>query len=217
MGLLERERSKQGGQWADVSLYESVFRLLEAVVPAYGKNGNVRERMGNRTGQSSPIGSYATADDRFMVLSVSTDRVWRRMVEAMGHPEWATDPRFATNPDRTAHAEELDALVSAWFLEHSASEAQQILDEAGVPVSPIYSIADIFADAHYRARRDVVEAEDPVVGAVPMPAVLPRFSRTPGQVRFPGPELGEHNTAVYRDLLGLDEVELTQLRESGVI
>ena len=114
--LLERERNHQGGQWVDVSLYESVFRLLEAVVPAYGKNGKVRERNGNRTGQSSPIGSYPTSDDRYMVLSVSTDRVWRRMTEAMGHPEWASDPRFVTNPQRTAHADEVDAVVAAWFL-----------------------------------------------------------------------------------------------------
>ena len=217
MGLLERERSRQGGQWADVSLYESVFRLLEAVVPAYGKNGRVRERMGNRTGQSSPIGSYATADGRYMVLSVSTERVWRRMVVAMGHPEWANDPRFRTNPDRTAHAEEVDAVVAAWFAEHSAEEAQQILDDAGVPVSPIYSIADIFADPHYVARQDIIQPEDAVAGPVPMPAVLPRFSRTPGAVRFPGPELGAHNAYVYGDLLGLSEAEIAQLQADGVI
>ncbi len=86
MGLLERERNRRGGQWVDVSLYESVFRLLEPVAAAYGKNGRVRERQGNRTGQSSPIGTYRTADDRYMVLSVSTDRIWLRMTEAMGHP-----------------------------------------------------------------------------------------------------------------------------------
>jgi crotonobetainyl-CoA:carnitine CoA-transferase CaiB-like acyl-CoA transferase len=99
----------------DISLYESVFRLLEAVVPAYGKNGVIRERNGNRTGQSSPIGSYATADGHYMVLSVSTDRVWLRMTEATGHPEWATDPRFVTNPLRTQNADAVDAAVASWF------------------------------------------------------------------------------------------------------
>ena len=215
--LLERERNRQGGQWVDVSLYESVFRLLEAVVPAYGKNGVVRERMGNRTGQSSPIGSYRTSDDRYMVLSVSTDRVWQRMIQAMGHPEWGTDPRFASNPARTLHADEVDAAVSGWFAEHTAAEVQQILDDAGVPVSPIYSIADIFADPHYQARSDVISPSDPVVGPVPMPAVLPRFSRTPGGVRFVGPELGEHNAEVYGGLLGLSEAEQETLRVDGVI
>jgi formyl-CoA transferase len=215
--LLERHRNQQGGQWVDVSLYESVFRLLEAVIPAYGKNGKVRERMGNRTGQSSPIGSYRTADGRYMVLSVSTDRVWQRMIQAMGHPEWGTDPRLATNPQRTLHADEVDALVSGWFGEHTADEAQQILDEAGVPVSPIYSIADIFEDAQYRARRDIIRPEDPTIGAVPMPAVLPRFSRTPGEVRFVGPALGEHNAHVFGGLLGLSDTEQAQLHADGVI
>jgi formyl-CoA transferase len=217
MALLERERTHQGGQSVDVSLYESVFRLLEAVVPAYGKNGFVRERLGNRTGQSSPIGSYSTADGRYMVLSVSTERVWRRMIEAMDHPEWGADPRFATNPDRTAHADEMDALVGQWFAEHSADDAQAILDAAGVPVCPTYSIADIFADPHYQARQDIIAPSDPTIGSIPMPAVLPRFSRTPGSVRYPGPPLGEHNALIYGDLLGLSATELTTLEAEGVI
>jgi crotonobetainyl-CoA:carnitine CoA-transferase CaiB-like acyl-CoA transferase len=215
--LLERERNRRGGQWVDVSLYESVFRLLEAVVPAYGKNGRVRERNGNRTGQSSPIGSYPTADGRYMVLSVSTDRIWLRMTEAIGHPEWARDPRYATNPERTAHADQVDALVAGWFAEHSAEDAQRILDAAGVPVSPIYSIADIFADPHFQARGDIIQPEDPAFGAVPMPAVLPRFSRTPGKVRFVGPPLGAHNADVYGGLLGLSPAEQAQLRQDGII
>lgn len=215
--LLERERNHRGGQWVDVSLYESVFRLLEAVVPAYGKNGVIRERMGNRTGQSSPIGSYSTSDGRYMVLSVSTDRVWQRMIQAMGHPEWGSDPRFVTNPLRTRHADEVDQVVGSWFAEHTAAEAQQTLDDAGVPVSPIYSISDIFADAQYAARQDIIRPADPAIGEVPMPAVLPRFSRTPGAVRFVGPELGAHNAEVYGGLLGLTEADLTELKTGGVI
>lgn len=215
--LLERERNRTGGQWLDVSLYESVFRLLEAVVPAYGKNGVVRERNGNRTGQSSPIGSYRTRDDRYMVLSVSTDRIWVRMTEAMGHPEWASDPRYTTNPERTKRPAEVDALVGEWFAEHTLEEAQQILDSAGVPVSPIYSIADIFSDPQYAAREDIITPEDPEIGEVPMPGVLPRFSRTPGGVRFVGAALGAHNSQIYGGLLGLSEAEQAELHEAGVI
>jgi formyl-CoA transferase len=218
MALLERERNPEHiGQWVDVSLYESVFRLLEPIVAAYGKNGVVRERRGNRTGQSSPIGSYRTADHRYMVLSVSTDRVWARMIEAMGHPEWADDPRFRTNPDRTRHADDVDEAVGGWFAEHTAEEAQHILDDAGVPVSPIYSIADIYRDAQYRARHDILDVEDADIGAVPMPAILPRFSRTPGQVRSTGPRLGEHNAAIYGGLLGLTDGEIDVLRSHGVV
>lgn len=215
--LVERERNHRGGQWLDVSLYESVFRLLEAVVPAYGKNGVVRERNGNRTGQSSPIGTYRTADDRYMVLSVSTDRIWLRMCEAMGHPEWATDPRYVSNPERTRRPDEVDALVAGWFGSHTADEAQSILDAAGVPVSPIYSIADIFADEQYASRNDIIAPEDPAIGPVPMPAVLPRFSRTPGGVRFVGPPLGAHNAEVFGGLLGLSVDAQAELHSQGVI
>ncbi|GAC1316080.1 MAG: CoA transferase [Chloroflexota bacterium] len=215
--LLERARNQRGGQAVDVSLYESVFRLLEAVVPAYGKNGKIRERSGNRTGQSSPIGSYPTSDGRYMVLSVSTDRIWLRMTQAMNHPEWAEDPRFLGNPQRTAHADAVDGVVAEWFAAHTADEAQAVLDEAGVPVCPIYSIADIFDDPHYRARGDIIAPVDPEIGAVPMPAILPRFSRTPGEVRHPGPPLGAHNTPVYRDLLGLSDADIAQLADAGVI
>ena len=215
--LLERARNRDGGQSVDVSLYESVFRLLEAVAPAYGKNGVIRERNGNRTGNSSPIGSYQTADGRYMVLSVSTDRVWVRMAQATGHPEWTTDPRYATNPERTKRPDEVDAMVGEWFASLPAAECQRILDEAGVPVSPIYSIADIFADEQYHAREDIISPEDPEIGAVPMPGILPRFSRTPGRVRFVGPRLGEHNDQVYGGLLGMTDAEQATLRSEGVI
>lgn len=217
MGLLERERRHQGGQWVDVSLYESVFRLLEAIVPAYGKCGEVRERIGNRTGSSAPVGTYRTADGHWMVLSCSNQRIWLRMIEAMGHPEWNDDPRFQTNADRVANADDLDELVGGWFAGHAQDEIQRLLDDAGVPVSPIYSIADIFADPHYEARQDIVAPEDPLLGPVPMPSVIPRFSRTPGTIRFPGLPLGACNADVYGDLLGLSAEEQEQLRAEGVI
>jgi formyl-CoA transferase len=122
-----------------------------------------------------------------------------------------------SNPDRTKRPDEVDALVGGWFAEHIAAEAQQILDKAGVPVSPIYSIADIFEDEQYAARGDIITPADPDIGEVPMPAVLPRFSRTPGGVRFVGPRLGEHNAAVFGGLLGLSEDEQATLRDDGVI
>jgi formyl-CoA transferase len=107
--------------------------------------------------------------------------------------------------------------VGCWFAEHTAEDAQRILDEAGVPVSPIYSIADIFRDPQYRARQDILEVQDPEMGAVPMPAILPRFSRTPGTIRSTGPRLGEHNGAIYGGLLGLSEADIEQLHIDGVV
>ena len=153
-----------------------------------------------------------------MVLSVSTDRIWLRMTEAMGHPEWATDPRYRQQSRAHAHADEVDALVGGWFAAHTAEEAQRILDEAGVPVCPIYSIADIFADPQYPARgghhlRRRIRRS----ARCRCPRVLPRFSRTPGGVRFVGPPLGEHNAEIYGGLLGLSQNEQDDLRNAGVI
>ncbi len=215
--LLERERHHQGGQSIDVTLYESIFRLMEAIVPRYGKLGRVHERMGNHTGQSMPIGVYGTADGRWLVLSVSTAPIWGRMARAMGHPEWLADPRFASNAERIRHTAAVDEVIGGWFAAHTAAEGQRILDQAGVPVSPVNSMADIFADPHFEARGDIVAPEDDELGAVPMPNVVPRFSRTPGEVRFPGPRLGEHNTEIYGRLLGLTANELDALSQEHVV
>ena len=145
--LLERERNREAASGSTCHCTSPSFDSWKRWCPPTARMASSASDSGNRTGQSSPIGSYRTADDRYMVLSVSTDRVWLRMTEAMGHPEWATDPRYVSNPERTKRPDEVDALVGGWFAEHTAEEAQRLLDAAGVPVSPIYSIADIFEDA----------------------------------------------------------------------
>ena len=215
--LRDRDVRKQGGQWVDVSLYESVFRLLEVVVSEYGKLGQVRERTGHRTGITAPVGTFRCGDGRWMVLSVSNERIWHRFCAVIGRPDLLTDPRFRSNAERVATIDALDEQVSAWFSQHGAGEIQAVLDEAGVPVSPIYSMEDVFADPHIVARQNIVVVDDPRVGPVPMPNVVPRFSETPGAVRHTGPALAEHNDDVYGGLLGLDEAERGALRDAGVI
>ena len=215
--LRDRDTRKQGGQWVDVSLYESVFRLLEVIVPEYGKLGHVRERTGHRTGITAPVGTFLCGDGRWMVLSVSNERIWGRFCSAIGRPDLFDDPRFHSNAERVANIDAVDEQVSAWFAQHDAGEIQAILDEAGVPICPIYSMADVFADPHVVARQDILVVDDPRVGPVPMPNVVPRFSETPGAVRHTGPALGEHNDDVYGDLLGLDADERAALRAEGVI
>ncbi len=215
--LRDRDHRKAGGQAVDVSLYESVFRLLEAPISEYGKLGHVRERTGFRTGISAPVGTYSTRDGRWMVLSVSNERIWQRCATAMGLPELTADPRFTTNADRVVHADALDEHVAGWFAARDATVVQDILDEAGVPVCPVNSMADVFADPHFVARGNIVEVEDSAMGPLPMPSVVPTFSETPGAIRHAGPALGEHNDDVYRGLLGLDEATLAELRTEGII
>ena len=140
-----------------------------------------------------------------------------RFCTIIGRAELVDDPRFRSNAERVDVGDALDEQVAAWFARHDAGEIHALLDEAGVPVCPIYSMADVFADPHFAARQDIVEVEDPRVGAVPMPSVVPRFSETPGAVRHTGPALGEHNNDVYGDLLGLAVDEREALRADGVI
>jgi crotonobetainyl-CoA:carnitine CoA-transferase CaiB-like acyl-CoA transferase len=135
----------------------------------------------------------------------------------IGRPELVEAPRFRSNAERVANIDARDEQVATWFARRDAGEIQAVLDDAGVPVCPIYSMADVFADPHFAARQDIVEVEDPRVGAVPMPNVVPRFSETPGAVRHTGPALGEHNDDVYGGLLGLAVDEREALRAAGVI
>jgi formyl-CoA transferase len=215
--LRDRDVRKQGGQWVDVSLYGSVLRLLEVIVAEYGKLGSVRERTGHRTGITAPVGTFKSRDEHWMVLSVSNERIWERFCAVIERPDLFADPRYRSNAERVANIDALDEQVSLWFGQHDAAEIQSVLDDAGVPICPINSMADVFADPHVVAREDIVEVEDPGVGPVPMPNVVPRFSETPGAIRHTGPSLGEHNDDVYGNLLGLGQAERDALRADGVI
>ena len=215
--LRDRDARKQGGQWVDVSLYESVFRLMEVIVAEYGKLGSVRERTGHRTGITAPVGTFKSGDGQWMVLSVSNERIWERFCTAIERPDLFADPRYRSNAERVANIDALDEQVSGWFALHDAAAIQSLLDDAGVPICPIASMADVFADPHVAAREDVVVVDDPRVGPVPMPNVVARFSETPGAIHHTGPALGEHNDEVYGSLLGLSPAEQAALRADGVI
>lgn len=217
LALYWRDARDGGPQDADVSLYESVFRLLEAAVAQYGVTGRAPERQGGLLGTACPAGIYQTGDGRWAVLVCSTDRTFNRLAEAMGRPDMMTDPRYHTNARRVEHRDEVDAIVSSWLKRHTFSEAQEILDRAGCPLSPVNSMADIFADPHYRARESIVEVDHPRFGKVPMPGLVPALSRTPGRVVHGGPDLGQHNDAVLGGLLGLSPEEIAELRREGVV
>ncbi len=135
----------------------------------------------------------------------------------IGRPELVEDPRFRSNAERVANIDARDEQVATWFARRDAGEIHAVLDEAGVPVCPVNSMADVFADPHFVARGNIVEVEDSAMGPLPMPSVVPTFSETPGAIRHAGPALGEHNDDVYRGLLGLDEATLAELRTEGII
>ncbi len=206
------------GQQVDMALYESVFRLLEAVIAEYDLTGRVRERMGHVSQGAAPAGVFQCGDGKWVVMVTSTDRTFARLAEVIGRPDMLSDPRFDNVAHRTANRDETNAIVQEWFLKHTMAEAMDILDKNGVPVCPIYSIADIFEDPHYKAREDLIQIEHPVLGKVTMPGIVPKFSATPGAVRTPGPvTVGEHNQEVYVEELGISPQELKALQLEGVI
>ena len=214
--LRERQSSGRGDE-VDVSLYEPLFRLAESQVIAFDQLGLVKQRRGNRLEEDSPRNAYSTADGEWIAISASSDRTFERLARAIGRPELANDEKFATNPTRIAHADELDGVVGSWIGERSADEVLRIFDAHDVVAARVYDITDIFRDQHYAAREDVVEVPDGDFGTVRMPTVVPRFLRNACSVRRSGGALGEDNDAVFRGILGLSEADVEQLAAEGVI
>ena len=217
IALYHRDVHRGGGQSVDLTLYESLFRILEHTLPAYDKLGIVRERTGNRLANSAPLDNWETADGEFISIAAPGDQLFPRLARAMGQPELVDDPRFASLPRRAENADAINQIVADWCVQHSAAEIERIMLEQDVPVARALNIADIVADPHYIARESFVTVDDPVAGPIKQPAVYPRFSETPGAIRRPAPALGEHNAEIYGELLGLGEEDLAALRAEGVI
>jgi len=205
------------GQCVDVALYEAVFALMESALPDYDKTGYVRERTGTILPKIAPSNTYPTRDGKWIVMGANADGVFRRLVSCMGRPELADDERFYSHLARGENQALLDDIIAEWTRQHDMQELILILDEAGVPAGPIYSIADIAKDPHYQAREMIQEVYDRMWETVKMPGIVPKFSLTPGVIKWSGPGLGEHNDEIYRQLLNMDRKQIESLRQEGVI
>jgi formyl-CoA transferase len=206
------------GQVVDVSLMESCFALLESTVPEYDRLGIVRGPGGTGLKGVAPSNIFESSDGTWMVIAANADKVFGRLCEAMEQPELADDPRFATHLARGENQEELEGIVAAWAKRHTAADIDGILNDAGVICGPIYTIADIFEDEQYRARDMLVRHVDPDFGEYIGPGIVPKFSETPGEVRWSASwEEGSHNRDVFGGLLGLSDEDLAALKEQGVL
>ncbi len=206
------------GQVIDVSLLEASFSLLESTVPEYDRLGIVRGPGGTGLKGVAPSNIFKSSDDKWIVIAANADGVFRRLCEAMGRPELADDARFSTHLARGDHQEEIEAIVAEWAGGRDAAEIDRVLNEAGVICGPIYTIADIFEDEHYRARDMLLEHRDPEFGPYLGPGLVPKFSGTPSELRWSATwEEGSHNADVYCGLLGLSRTDLADLKAGGVI
>lgn len=206
------------GQVVDVSLLESCFALLESTVPEYDRLGIVREPSGTGLKGVAPSNIFRSRDEKWIVIAANADNVFRRLCAAMGEPELADDGRFATHLARGENQEELEGIVADWARARDADEIDRLLNEAGVICGPIYTIADIFEDPQFQAREMLITQEDPEFGEYVAPGIVPKFSETPGEVRWSATwEHGSHNREVLGGLLGLSDEELEELRAEGVL
>jgi crotonobetainyl-CoA:carnitine CoA-transferase CaiB-like acyl-CoA transferase len=204
------------GQVIDTALYEASFNLLEGVVPEYDGAGVVREPSGSTLTGIVPTNTYKCSDDKFIVIGANGDSIFKRLCETMNRPELGTDPRLENNAGRVQHEAEIDAVIEKWTGSLTSIEALKRLEQSRVPSGPIYSVADMLADPHFIAR-GLFEEVDVNGNPLKIPAMVPKFSDTPGRTDWAGPEVGSFNSEVYGELLGLDDKEISRLESEGVL
>jgi len=217
LAAIQRSRDPQKrGQVIDAALYESVFNLMEGVVPEYSGAGVVREPSGSTLTGIVPTNTYRCKDGKFVIIGGNGDSIYKRLMQAIGRPELGDDPRMANNAGRVIHEKELDEAIGAWTGSLAASDVLTALGKADVPSGPIYSVVDMLADPHFNARGLFEEVQ---VNGQPLkiPAMMPFLSETPGRTDWPGPTVGAHNDEVLGSLLGYGSDELTALSRDGVI
>lgn len=215
--LYYRDAKDGGGQEADVSLYEGLFRWLEGHIAFYDKTGKNRDRAPTISGSASPSGTFQTRDGKWAVLVCSTDRTFEYFAKAIGCDDLIDDPRFSTNGARVKNNALVEKIVADWMKSHDWAHIKALLDERGAPVSLVYTMEDIFNDPHYAARESLVEVDHPKFGTLRMPGVTPKLSRTPGAVKWPGAEIGAYNAEVFGGLLGLSGEQIDRLQSEGII
>lgn len=205
------------GQCIDVALYESVFRLLDEIVPAYAKFGIVRNRMGADTVNVAPHSHYRTADHKWVAIACTNDRMFRRLIHVITRADLADNANFASSQARAARRDEVNAIVAEWISAHTMQQVLKACREGGVPCSPIYTIEDIFSDPHYRARENMIEVQDERIGPITIPNALPRLSETPATFKHTGPPLGKDTIEIFGEMLGMSNKDIADLRKKGVI
>ncbi len=204
------------GQVIDTALYEAAFNLLEGVVPEYDGAGVVREPSGSTITGIVPTNTYRCADGKFIVIGANGDSIFKRLCEQMGRPDMAEDARLASNAGRVEHEQEIDDAIAAWTGALDSVSALDQLDQARVPSGPIYSVADMMVNEHFIAR-GLFEEVDVNGKPLKIPAMIPKFSETPGRTDWAGPEVGAFNDEVYGELLGLTPGEISSLRQKGIL
>jgi len=213
-----RHRDQTGeGQVIDLALFESVFRVLDEIAPAYGVANIVREREGTGALNACPHGHFPTLDGEYVAIACTTDKMFERLARAMDRPNLANEDVFGLAAERLSVRDTVNRLVSEWTRRRTRSTVMELCLEFEVPCAPVNSIADIFADPHFAARETILMMADEVLGTIPVPGVVPKLSQTPGQVNDLGPALGADTDTILQSWLNLNDGDIATLRADGVI
>ena len=216
LALYHRDALKGKAQEVDVSLYEGIFRMEESFVAELDILKRVHGRSPMSKGVSCPIGTFRTKDGAYAIMVCSTNPVFDHLCDAMDkREEWL--PKYATAKDRLADPNPIMDAVTEWFSSQTFDEVKARCDEAGVPISKVYNMQDIFDDPQYAARNDILEVPCEEFGSIKMPGVFPVLTETPGEVKWAGPKLGSSNEDIYKTRLGLTDEQLAKLKEEKVI
>ena len=216
MALHHRERTGQG-QVIDAALYESVLAVMENLITEYDITGYVRERSGSILPGIAPSNAYPCRNGELILIGGNGDNVYARLTEAMGRADLKSDPKFIDHASRGTHQHELDLIISNWTSGFDLSELLPLLEGKGIPASRVFRAPDMLEDPQFIAREAIVSVEHPVFGPVRMQNAFPKLSATPGQVRWPGPRLGEHTAEVLAARAGCTPERLERLKGLGVI
>jgi crotonobetainyl-CoA:carnitine CoA-transferase CaiB-like acyl-CoA transferase len=215
---LQAKNVNQGkGQVVDVSIYESVFGMLEGVVPEFDGAGVVREPSGTTVTGIVPTNTYECMDNKYVVIGGNGDSIFKRLCTAMKRDDLGNDIRLMNNAGRVDHQEEVDKAITQWTRSMSSTKVLNALDEAGVPNGPINSIKEIMEDPHFQARQMFEEVDVGSTKTLKIPAMVPKLVDTPGRTNFAGPELGQDNVEVLGNLLGFTRKQLEQLEQDGIV
>ena len=216
--LALRHREQQGGvgQEVDVALYESVFNMLESVLPEYSKFGAIRQPSGASMPGIAPTNAYLCKDGKYALIAGNGDSIYKRLMQMIAREDLANDPKLARNAGRADHADLIDAAISAYTAQHSLDDVLAAMNAAGVPAGKSYDAADIANDPHYQAREMILNATLADGSVVQVPGIVPKLSKTPGQSTRSAPELGQHTTEILQSL-GISASQQADWKARGVI
>jgi len=217
LAALHSRHATGRGQVVDSAIYEAVLAMMESTVPEYTAGGVIRERSGAILPKIAPSNVYPTADGEMILIGANQDSVFGRLCAAMGQPELATDPRYRDHASRGDNQRQLDDLIAAFTATLGAEELLDLLEANAVPAGRIYRAPEMLADPQYQARESIVDVAHKLFPNLKMQNVAPKLSETAGSIRWPGPELGEHNEEVYAELLGLSRERMAELSDRGII